>query len=172
MSVSLSIYEKEHAARERYVYFICGVSGALLAYIGKDYRPDASWTRHDTLVIVTLASLLVSFLFGLLRILFYVEGMSTNRDIIVIEEEVENITNVLIQHKTQQSVGHVIALDKHTGKQQTMQDLQDRITALNTKKQPLVPKMNRWHDWSTIFLVICHFFLIAGMSFLVLSKMT
>jgi hypothetical protein len=39
MSASLTIFEKEHAAREKYIYFICGLAGVLFAYVGKDYFP-------------------------------------------------------------------------------------------------------------------------------------
>jgi hypothetical protein len=32
MSASLLLFDKEHTAREKYIYFICGVASALVAY--------------------------------------------------------------------------------------------------------------------------------------------
>lgn len=126
MSASLSLFDKEHTSREKYVYFICGVSSALIAYIGKDYRPNNPWTAHDTLTISTLCCLLFSFGLGLLRILFYIEGMSYNRDVLVAEEETAIINQSLTFHLSNLANGIPISIGTKTITYYKKEDLENR----------------------------------------------
>jgi hypothetical protein len=57
MLASLTIFEKEHEAREKYTYFVCGLAGALFAYIGKDYFPDHPLNYSAVFTIGALISL-------------------------------------------------------------------------------------------------------------------
>jgi hypothetical protein len=61
---SFDLFSKEHAASERFDYFVCGIAGALFAYIGQAYTPHTFGSRYYYLMPAALL-LTVSFLFGL-----------------------------------------------------------------------------------------------------------
>lgn len=171
MSASLSLFDKEHAAREKYIYFICGVTGALIAYIGKDYRPSNPWTNHDTLTVSVLSCLVLSFGFGLLRILFYIHGMSHNRDVLVAEEELAIINNSLTFHMQNLDKGVPISIGTKNPKYYKKEDLENRRKELIQSANEKRPKMEFWHTWSTGFLWVANALLFVGFVLLVLSKL-
>jgi hypothetical protein len=75
MSASLTMFEKEHEGRIKYSYFICSISSALVAYIGKDYFPESPINLHDKLTLWALASLTLCFGFALLQLFFFGKKM-------------------------------------------------------------------------------------------------
>lgn len=100
----------------QYIYFICGVAGALVAYLGKDYTPSHPWTIIDKLNISTLICLIVSFLFGVGRILCYIQGISINKDVLVAQEEIGNFVNALTYRLENKDKGVPISINKKNGK--------------------------------------------------------
>jgi len=168
MSASLSLFEKEHNAREKYIYFICGVAGALIAYLGKDYKPNHPWTTHDTLTISTLGSLILAFGFGIGNILSYIQGISENKDLLVAFEEMGNFVESKNFLRANMFVG--VSTNKKDGKDYTLEEVEAHITTINKKSEKIKIEMDRWFALSKVTFKICHFFLFAGFILLVCSK--
>jgi hypothetical protein len=171
MSASLSLFEKEHTAREKYIYFICGVSSALVAYIGKDYTPNHPWTIQDKLNVSTLICLIVSFLFGIGRILCYVQGISINKDVLVAQEEIGNFVNALTYRLENRDKGVPISINKKNGKPYSTEEIQARIVELTASSEMDSARMKRWFNISQILFVICHVFLIIGFGLMICAKL-
>jgi hypothetical protein len=127
MSASLSLFDKEHAAREKYIYFICGVASALVAYIGKDFTPNCPWTIYDKFTISTLVCFTVAFLFGIGRILSYIQGISINKDVLTAQEETGNFVNALTYRLENKDNGMPISINKKNGKPYSTEEIQARI---------------------------------------------
>jgi hypothetical protein len=170
MSSSLTVFEHEHKAREKYIYFICGVAGALVAYIGKDYKPNNPWTIYDTLTMWTLACLTLSFVLGLGRILTYIQGMSINRDVLVKEGELASLNSSRAFHLEHQGKGIPVTVSSKRQTPLSTAEIEIAIDKLNSMKAEYSIRMKRWHKWSTFFLVVCQIFLVAGFILLLCSK--
>ena len=171
MSASLSLFDKEHASRERYVYFICGVSSALVAYIGKDYNPSHPWTVHDKLNISTLVCLIVSFFFGIGRILSYTQGISVNKDVLVAQEEIGNFVDALTYQLANKDKGLPISINKKNGKPYSTEEIQARIGELSTSSDKNSVRMKKWFNFSQVLFVVCHLFLILGFILMIWAKL-
>ncbi|MGA9452103.1 MAG: hypothetical protein WBW41_12260 [Verrucomicrobiia bacterium] len=171
MSASLSLFDKEHTAREKYIYFICGVASALVAYLGKDYTPSHPWTIHDKLNISTLICLVVSFLFGVGRILCYIQGISINKDVLVAQEEIGNFVNALTYRLENKDKGVPISINKKNGKPYSTEEIQARIVELTASSETDSTRMKKRFKFSQILFVICHVFLILGFILMICAKL-
>lgn len=171
MSASLSLFEKEHAAREKYIYFICGVAGALVAYLGKDYTPSHPWTVHDSFLISTLGSLMLAFLFGIGNILAYIRGISINKDVLTAQEENGNFVNAITYRLENKDKGVPISINKKDGKQYTTEEIQAHIAQLAAAIEKDTARMKRWFCFSQVLFAVCHVFLILGFILMVCSKL-
>lgn len=171
MSASLSLFEKEHAAREKYIYFICGVAGALLAYLGKDFTPSHPWTVHDKLLISTLGSLVLAFLFGIGNILAYIKGISLNKDVLTAQEEIGNFVNAITFQLENKNKGVPLSINKKDGKCQTIEEMQAHIAQLTPTIEKDTARMKGWFRFSQVLFVFCHIFLILGFILMVCSKL-
>jgi hypothetical protein len=170
MSASLSLFDKEHASRERYIYFLCSVSGALVAYIGKDFKPNHPFSNHDILTLWCLGCLTGSFLFGLCRILLYIHGMGFNREVVFCDEEIANLNKSLAYHLENADKGVPASFSNKISGPVTIEDIRLRIVLLSEKRKKETVTMNSTHYFSTFFLVICQLSLLAGFVLLLLSK--
>jgi hypothetical protein len=65
---SVGVYELMHAAEVKFDYFVCGVSGALFAYIAQTYSPQKIELGVSLLMPLSLIFLAGSFYCGLKRI--------------------------------------------------------------------------------------------------------
>ncbi len=171
MSASLSLFDKEHAAREKYIYFVCGVASALVAYIGKDYTPSHPWTDYDKFTISTLVCLIVAFLFGIGRILTYIQGISINKDVLAAQEETGNFVNALTYRLENKDKGMLISINKKNGKPYSTEEIQARIAELTALSETDSARMNRWFNFSQVLFVICHAFLILGFVLMICAKL-
>jgi hypothetical protein len=68
MSDSIEVYRRSHEAAEKLDYFICGVGGALFAYIGQNYIPHKLEFGISLLEPLALIFLAGAFFAGLKRI--------------------------------------------------------------------------------------------------------
>jgi len=179
MTASLAVFEKEHAAQEKYIYFICSVASALLAYLGKDYKVSLPWTTHDTLTMATLGSLLLSFLFGISRILCYNYSLGENKEMLIKQEEVGNCVEALLNRiQNEQKIqtegkgqGLALSINKKTGKPVSAEELNKAIEEANAKSAKHFKLMTRWYNISTVCFVICHVFLVAGLGLMLWAKL-
>ena len=168
MSASITIYEKEHASREKYIYFVCGLAGVLFAYIGKDYFPTHPQDLRDKLTIGAMASLALSLAFGMAHIQFNIKGISLNKDVLVVVEEIGNCVITVGQRKAGQANR---SINTKTGKEHTTEEIEatiERLKALNAIQET---KMKRWFLGATVLFIICHCFLVSGFILLICSKL-
>ena len=171
MTASLSLFDKEHAAREKYIYFICGVTSALVAYLGKDYKPNHPWTIHDTLMLSTLSSLLLSFLFGIGRILFYIKAISINTVTLRAREETQRFVEGLTKRQETEDKGGVVTTrNTLTGEVITKEGMEAMVRQSSALAEKYSAQMKRWFRASAVLLVICHVFLIAGFALMMWAK--
>jgi hypothetical protein len=170
LTASLSLFDKEHAAREKYIYFICGVSSALVAYLGKDYKPNHPWTVHDTLMVATLGSLLLSFLFGIGRMLSYIKAISLNKDMLVAREETGNFVDAFTKWLDDEKKGAPIMINKKTGERFTKEQIEEEKKQSFALAEKYSVQMKRWFRASAVLYVICHVFLVAGFVLMMWAK--
>ncbi len=168
MSASLTIFEKEHAAREKYIYFICALAGALFAYVGKDYFPVHPLNCAATLTIGAMVSLTLCLAFGMARIQVYIKGLSINRDVLVAEDELKNLRDSLVKHKSGASN---YSLNYKTGKEYvTIEELEKDIKTLQITKDNDFKRMGKVFIWSTRLFIACHCFLALGFILLICAR--
>jgi hypothetical protein len=65
---SFELFSKEHAATQKFDYFICSVAGALFAYIGQTYTPQRLESIPQWFIPAALLCLALCLLFGLIVI--------------------------------------------------------------------------------------------------------
>lgn len=161
------LFDKEHTSREKYIYFICGVAGALVAYIGKDFKPSHPLSNHDLLMLWCLGCLVGSFIFGIARILAHIEGLNYNRESVFAEEEITEFNRALANHI--QNPG-MASLSTKVGGALNQAEIEGIIKFLRGKVTKDTKSMNRYHSLATFLFVVCHIALIAGFVLLLLSK--
>lgn len=171
MSASLSVFEREHESREKYIYFICGVASALLAYLGKDYKPSHPWTTHDTLTVSTLGCLLMVFVFGTGRILCYTHGLSANKEKLVAQEETANFVEKLARRLENEQKGVALSINKLTGRFVTKEEIQKNIDATSALYTKHEKRERKWFNVSTVLFVICHIFLVGAFALMMWAKL-
>jgi hypothetical protein len=162
MSASINLFDKEHAAREKYVYFVVGLAGALFAYLGKDYTPPHELTIVSLLTMSALTSLTLCIVFGLTRIQVYIHGLSINRDVLLAEEEISDFNKSLIMHYKGEAN---VAFSNKTQTLLTTTDIEAARALHHTKKTKDFVKMKRWFKCATITL-----FLVLGFVLIIASK--
>jgi hypothetical protein len=171
MSASLSIFEKEHAARDKYIYFICGVASALVAYIGKDFAPHPTFTLHDKLTIASLVALILAFGFGLANMLAYIEGLSANKEYTLARESTENFVRAKAERIEAENQGKaVLSFDTRTGEPHSLEQMEKRIVDSISLSAKHHDKMDRWFKVSHYLFIAFHGFLVVGLLLLVGSK--
>jgi hypothetical protein len=169
MSASLSVFEKEHAAREKYIYFVCGLAGALVAYIVKDYFPVRPIDFIGELTMSAMISLTLCLAFGMVHIQFFIKGTSINKDVLVADEELKNFVNTLVARKAGQCN---LSVNTKTGKEYTTEEIEASIVNLKASRDIDFNRMTKWFWWSTVWFIVCHIFLVFGFFFLIYSKFT
>ena len=167
MKVSEQLFDKEHNSREKYIYFICSVTGALVAYISKDFKPVHPFSGHDKWTLWCLGCLTGSFIFGILRILTYIEGLNCNKESVFAEEEMTEYKGALVKHI--QNPGMISVSSKLRGPI-SESEIEGIIKFLEAKVDKDTKSMNRYLSLATFLFVVCHLFLIAGFVLLLLSK--
>lgn len=95
---SFDLFSKEHAASEKFDYFICSVAGALFAYIAQNYQPHKLDSWYHCLMPAALLSLTLSFLFGAWLIKKGIEITKINKECVAAIER-----NVAIQNNLRET---------------------------------------------------------------------
>jgi hypothetical protein len=170
MDVSLSLFEKEHASKEKYIYFLCSVSSVLLAYIGKDYKPNHPFTLHDGLTLWCLGCLTGSFILGLGRINCYNHGLNLNREYATAVEGIRSVNQSILHHRVKEGQEKSRPITMGEGQEIPKAQLENEMTKLILQKDTKFKRMKGWYNASTVFIVLCHILLIAGFTLLLLSK--
>jgi hypothetical protein len=168
MAASMTIYEKEYASRETYVYFICGVASALFAYMGKDYYPVHPLDLPGKYTIASMISLVVSFVFGMARIQVFLKGSTISRKMMNTQDEITVLSNAWKDITENRAT---MAFNTITGKKFVSAEGIDK--ELNQKREKWAKRLKqlkKWQKWAKICLGVCHVFLVLGFIFLIISK--
>ncbi len=94
-SRSADMYGKAHEGSEKFDYFVCGISGALFAYIGQQYTPHKIEFSLSLLEPLSLVFLLLSFYAGLKRIETVNKCTMVNHKILEAAESARNLADQL-----------------------------------------------------------------------------
>jgi hypothetical protein len=163
----LTVFEKETAAREKYIYFVCGVAGALFAYIGKDFSPVHPLTCVAILTISAMAALALSLAIGMAHIQCFIQALSKNKDILVNKDDLKKCNMSIFKYKTGEAN---YTRDLMTGEEPTIEVTEERIKALTAIMAQNQQKMHKWVRGALISFTVCHVFLMLGFLLLILSK--
>ena len=154
------LHAREFSSKEKFDYFICGVSGALFAYIGQTYTPHKLDYWFYFLTPVALLVLTLSFAAGLKRIQTVNQFIKLNRMSMRDYEDSINITEALEK-------GHTSYIDA-SGKSMSRQELaisrelsQEFMNDADKKMESLETKANAYGNARDVFLII-GFVLILG----------
>ncbi|HEV2695679.1 MAG TPA: hypothetical protein VG347_22500 [Verrucomicrobiae bacterium] len=92
---SFELFSKEHAATEKFDYYICSVAGALFAYIGQAYSPHIFDSWYYFLMPLALLVLTLCFCIGLWTIHLSKHITTLNREVLARMEENMDIMKCL-----------------------------------------------------------------------------
>ena len=95
MSDSIEVYRRSHEAAEKLDYFICGVAGALFAYIGQNYIPRKLEFGISLLEPLALIFLAGAFFAGLKRIEVCSAQTSINHDQLKLNDEAKELIKLI-----------------------------------------------------------------------------
>jgi hypothetical protein len=95
---STDIYGLAHASIEKFDYFICGVTGALFAYLSQTYQPHKIEDAFSILQISSLLLLAASFYAGMKRIQFFILMTRINHEALSASEAAGKITTSLFEY--------------------------------------------------------------------------
>jgi hypothetical protein len=164
----IKVFEQETSARNKYVYFVCGLAAALFAYIGKDYFPTHPIDLIGYLTISSLACLAISLALGMLHIIVFIQALSANKDVHVANQNLKKCNNSIFMRKTGQAN---YTRDLTTGCELTMEELEAELKKLTPILERENKKMKKWMRWALVTFVACHVFLGLGFILLILAKL-
>lgn len=81
---------------QKFDYFVLGISIALFAYFGKDFKPVKFGVNVGTIELITLTALFISILFGYLRIKSGLTIKALNFNVLNLEEKRGALTEALL----------------------------------------------------------------------------
>jgi hypothetical protein len=129
---SFELFSKEHAATEKFDYFMCSIAGALFAYIGQTYTPHVFCSWYFFLMPAALISLTISFLFGLWLIYDTRKITKINKECVSLDEENAHIRSLLNERDKLSGLPFKIFHARH-GPPNTRDELEN-IASSNTAK--------------------------------------
>jgi hypothetical protein len=92
---SIELFGITQKSSERFDYFVCGVAGALFAYIGEHYEPHKLEFGFSLLEPISLVMLACSFFVGLKQIETVIVQRRINYKILDVSERAGNMTRAL-----------------------------------------------------------------------------
>ena len=92
---SNDLFSKEHTSSEKFDYFVCGIGGALFAYLGQAYIPQKFESWSQCLTPLALICLTLSFYSGFRRIQISNELTKLNKEMLQAHERIVNFTSAL-----------------------------------------------------------------------------
>jgi len=155
------IFDSWREASQKFDYFVTGLIGALVAFIGQSFNPVPVGLNPGTLELVALLILIVSFWAGFKRI-------ESNTENLRLTFERNRLEDQLIDLRTVTESGNV-AYGMHTG--QPLSDIErDKLidsmqTQYNTKDQYLKAfsdRAHRFYHWRNYLLILGLLLLVAA----------
>ena len=121
---SVQAFDAQHKAAHQFDYFVCGVAGAIFAYIVKDYSPHKLAFDLSILTPAALVCLAGSFFAGLKRIESTIAAMRFNAAQLNLSEKAGHLTEVIMKSGWPSEF-----YDKQTGEVGTTEQLPSRRDA-------------------------------------------
>jgi hypothetical protein len=119
---SLALYHKEYESFQKLDYFICGVAGALFAYIAQTYTPHVLNSWFYFLTPAALLSLTICFGCGLRGMQLSNETAKLNRESHFAAEQSINYFNILTEHVKNPDLK---TNDRYTDKELTVPEIKN-----------------------------------------------
>jgi hypothetical protein len=95
MSDQIELYRRGQEAAEKLDYFICGVAGALFAYIGQTYQPHKIEFGITLIEPFSLLCLAAAFLAGLRRIEASNAEVNIEHDQLKLDAQIEGLAKLM-----------------------------------------------------------------------------
>lgn len=166
--IAKAIYTRESTAVEKYDYFVCGVAGALFAYVGQNYTPQKFETIYSFLTPLALIFLTSSFIFGSQRIYLANLGIKLNKQFIKEHEDCIHITQQL--NEIAKAKVPSIITDKVSGQVITVEFLTERRTNKLAAKSELERISRSKFKWANRFEHCRDICLLIGFALIIASK--
>jgi hypothetical protein len=167
MSASLAVFEKEHAMTEKFIYFVCGLAGALVAYIGKDFHAVHPFDLSNKLTLLAMAALTLSLVLGMVHIQVFIDATSKNKDVLVKDEEIKNLITALVERKAGKAS---YSVNDKTAKEFTFEEMERELATFQLDRGISFTKMLNRYKCSRVLSIACQCFLIIGFLLLIWSK--
>jgi hypothetical protein len=162
----LSVNQKEHESVEKYDYFICGMAGALFAYIGQTYTPKRFDCWYSLLTPLALLSLTVCIGCGLRRM--HISNIVTKMN----KDTLADSLNVIDLHRELKKIvddENYISMEIETGEKLDAKALFKKIDEKRLKIQDektltrfKIRRANCLGTWRNLFLFMGFLLLLAS----------
>ncbi len=163
-----AVFDKEQTARDKYIYFVCGLAGALVAYMGKDYFPVHPMGTKEWLTVLSLISLTFCLAFGMAHMRCVITTLNHNKMVMLNKWDLKVCNTSIFKRKTGEAN---FSRDMTTGKEPTVEEIEAEIIKHQGLMADNQRKMNKWERWSLLTFVTCHVFLVLGFLMLIASKL-
>jgi hypothetical protein len=148
----LKIFDSWREASQKFDYFVTGLIGALVAFIGQSFKPVPVGVNPGTLELASLLLLVISFWAGFKRI-------ERNTENLRLTFERNRLEDQLIEMRTAKESGN-IAIGMQTGKPLSDAERDKLIESIqgqyNAKHQLLIDFSNsayRFYHWRNYLLI-------------------
>jgi hypothetical protein len=164
---SLILWSKEHESFQKLDYFLCGVAGALFAYIGQTYTPHKLDFWYFWLMPLALLCLTICFMCGLRRLQLACKVTESNRKSHFAAEQSSYYYDILVEHAKDPQRR---TFNRHTNKEQTVAELEQLLKKFQMEKAEFETKWQNEESWADFFGNVRTLFLIFGFILILASK--
>jgi len=161
---SADVYGMTHAATEKFEYFICGVTGAIFAYITQTYQPQKLDNIFSVIQTVALVILAVSFFAGIRRIQLFNLKTRLNHALLEASEKAGRATSALAGNPAESF--H----NEGTGEWTTREDLERRRAVYMEEAHKMEAKLRSVQSKASRCGRVRNFFLLLGILTIFVSK--
>ena len=159
---SLEVYKGLRDAQQKLDYFLLGLSSALFAYIGSDYKPEPISFSQNTAEFISICFLFISNLASFKRIDLNISLMKLNFQQLDMSEKQESIQQALSFH------GHILNLE--TGSNLDRNEAAKILKLIRSHKPKVNKHLDRYMSYINVSYYIRNWALILGFIALCCSK--
>jgi hypothetical protein len=147
------LWDKWQSDSMKFDYFVCGLIGAMIAYMIQAYSPKRLACGLSLLEPASLLLLAGAFFAGLKRIQTRISGLGVNHLILHSSAECRRITLLLKENREsyEQETGKVLS-------RQHLEEARRQQAEARTEAEMRLPHVNRkaefWYNWRNIFLLL------------------
>lgn len=161
---SMVVFQNLSAERQKFDYFITGLTGTLFAYIVQTYTPQKLSLAASSAEPIALILLMLSFFFGLKRIEIAMVAMRLNHKSLDAAEKAGELTQAIID-------GGATGFNTETGELLNVTDLHKRRTFYMKKAKEVEDKTESVLNKALKYYNCRNFFLVAGFLVILAGKL-